>query len=100
MISREGNQVRVSGRLTMDTVTGLIKGGLQPNGLSALMVDMSGVEAVDSAAVSLMLAWVREAKRNNISLIFSNVPDNLLSLADLYGVSDVLTLHRDSALPA
>lgn len=97
MILREGNQVRVSGRLTIDTVAGLFKSGLQPSGQTALMVDMSGVEAVDSAAVSLILAWVREARRSNINLTFSNVPDNLRSLADLYGVSDALTLHRDSA---
>lgn len=100
MILREGNQVRVSGRLTMDTVASLLKSGLQPNGQTALMVDMSGVEAVDSAAVSLMLAWVREAGRSNTNLVFSNVPGNLLSLADLYGVSDALTLQRDSASPA
>jgi len=97
MILREGNLVRVSGRLTMDTAASLFKSGLQPNGQPALIVDMSGVEAVDSAAVSLMLAWIREAGRSNINLTFSNVPDNLLSLAHLYGVSSALKLNHDSA---
>jgi len=100
MILREGNQIRVSGRLTIDTVAGLFNSGLQSNGQTALMVDMSGVETVDSAAVSLILAWVREARRSNINLTFSNVPGNLLSLADLYGVSDSLPLHSGSATPA
>lgn len=100
MIHRNGSQVRVSGRLTIDTVAGLFKNGLNPNGQIALTVDMSGVEAVDSTAVSLMLAWIREAKRSNTNLTFSNIPDNLLSLAKLYGVSDALTPHSDSASPA
>ncbi len=98
MIRREGNQVRVSGRLTMDTVATLFKSGLQPNGQTALVVDMSQVEAVDSAAVSLMLAWLREAQRSQVTLCFSNVPDNLLSLAHLYGVAELLPLCRDAAM--
>jgi len=95
MIQREGNQVRVSGRLTMDTASALLKSGLQPNGETALVVDMSGVEEVDSAAVSLMLSWLREARRSQISLSFFNVPDNLLSLAHLYDVAESLPLGSD-----
>ncbi len=100
MILRDGSLVRISGRLTMDTAASLLKGGLQPNGQTALTVDMSGVEAVDSAAVSLMLTWMREAGRSNVNLTFTNVPENLLSLAHLYGVSEVLPLHSSSATPA
>lgn len=97
MIRREGDQVHVSGRLTMETATALFKSGLQPNGQAALVVDMSGVEAVDSAAVSLMLAWLREARHNGIGLTFSNIPDNLLSLAHLYGVAESLPLRGTGA---
>jgi phospholipid transport system transporter-binding protein len=47
---------------------------------------------MDSSAVSLMLVWLREAQRNKTKLRFLNVPDNLLSLAKLYGVADLLPL--------
>lgn len=97
MIRREGDRVLVSGRLTMETVAVLFKSGLQPNGRAALVVDMSGVEAVDSAAVSLMLSWLREAGRSGITLSFAHVPDNLLSLAHLYGVSESLPLSSGGA---
>lgn len=100
MIQRDGNQVRISGRLTMDTAASLFKDGLQPNGQTDLTVDMSAVETVDSAAVSLMLTWVREAGRSNVNLTFTNVPENLLSLAHLYGVFEALPLHGSSATPA
>ncbi|MBI5658422.1 MAG: STAS domain-containing protein [Nitrosomonadales bacterium] len=97
MIRREGNRVHISGRLTMDTATSLFNSGLQPNGQTDLVVDMAQVEAVDSAAVSLMLAWLREARRSGIGLSFSNVPDNLLSLAHLYDVAESLPLSGDGA---
>ena len=95
MIARDGNRVKVSGRLTMATAAELFNSGLQPNGEAALVVDMAQVEAVDSAAVSLILAWLREAQRRQVTLCFSHVPDNLLSLARLYGVAELLPLCHD-----
>lgn len=85
------DSVRLAGPLTLNTVKALFDQGL-PQGRSSLVVDLSGVEAVDSAAVSLMLVWMREAQRRNITLCFNAVPENLMSLARLYGVSDVLPL--------
>ena len=79
----------------MATATELFNSGLQPNGKAALVVDMSQVEAVDSAAVSLILAWLREAQRSQVTLCFSHVPDNLLSLTRLYGVAELLPLCQD-----
>ena len=92
MIERNGDRLQVSGRLTMDTVASLYDAGLQPDGNGVLEIDLARVEAVDSAAVSLLLSWLRRAQRNNVTLSFSNVPDNLLSLANLYGVAEMLPL--------
>ncbi len=85
----DGGTLRLTGPLTLNTVKALFDGGL-PQGQSSLVVDLSAVDAVDSAAVSLMLVWLREAQRRNITLCFSNIPENLMSLARLYGVADVL----------
>lgn len=90
MIEREGDQVRVSGRLTMETVAVLYGTDLHPDGDGALEVDFTQVEAVDSAAVSLMLCWLRRAHEQRVELRFSNLPDNLLSLARLYDVAELL----------
>jgi phospholipid transport system transporter-binding protein len=51
---------------------------------------------VDSSAVSLMLSWLRTANSKNVKLSFINVPDNLLSLANLYGVAESLSLPVDA----
>lgn len=97
MITRDGDKLQLSGPLTLQTVKALFDQGLQAGEKTKLEVDLSQVEAVDSAAVSLMLAWLREAQRGNISLYFSHIPDNLLSLARLYGVAELLPLSGDVA---
>jgi phospholipid transport system transporter-binding protein len=97
MIARDGDRLQVSGRLTMETVATLFNAVLEPDGNGALVVDLDKVEAVDSAAVSLLLSWLRRAQRDQVALSFANVPDNLLSLARLYGVAEMLPLRLESA---
>ena len=97
MIARDGDRLQVSGRLTMETVAALFNTGLPPDGDGALVIDLAQVEAVDSAAVSLLLSWLRRAQRNQVAISFVNVPDNLLSLARLYGVAELLPLNHASA---
>jgi len=55
-----------------------------------ITVDLSGVTEVDSAAVSLLLEWRRQALRAKRTIRFSNIPANLKSLATVYGVSELL----------
>jgi phospholipid transport system transporter-binding protein len=97
VITRTADSLQVSGNVNMTNVSLLLKEGLmqQKNHSSdeVLNVDFSQLDKVDSSAVSLMLAWLREAQRNKIKLRFTNVPDNLMSLAKLYGVADLLSLN-------
>jgi phospholipid transport system transporter-binding protein len=97
MITRDGDCLQVSGHLTMETVAAVFNTGLQPDGDGALVIDLAKVEMVDSAAVSLLLSWLRRAQRNQVAISFANVPDNLLSLARLYGVAELLPLRNAPA---
>ena len=99
-MSSTDNQIQISGRLTVDEVATLTDLGAQAASQTDWVVNLQQVEAVDSSAVSLMLFWVREAKRNKINLCFLNVPENLLSLARLYGVAELLPLCGTPAVPA
>lgn len=92
MIARAGDRLQVSGRLTKDEVSALVGADLQAQ--DTLVVDLAAVEAVDSAAVSLLLSWLRRAQRNQVTLCFVNVPENLASLIGLYGVAELLPLCR------
>lgn len=90
MITREGDRLILTGRLNMSTVPALYKAGLQHLAGGDFLVDLSQVEAVDSAAISMLLGWSRAAQRNQRNLRVTGMPDDLLSLARLYGVSEML----------
>jgi len=90
MITKDGNSYLVQGPVTMANVTSLLAESANLFDHDALVVDLSAVEEVDSSAVSLMLQWMRDAKQRSQSLAFTNMPDNLKSLATLYGVLDIV----------
>lgn len=90
MISREDDRMVVRGRLTIETVPALFETGLQHMATEDLMVDFSQVEAVDSAAVSMLLGWLRASQRSQRTLRVRALPEDLISLARLYGVADLL----------
>lgn len=92
-----GNVVQVSGRLTLDTAADLFGNALAlKDGAGDVVVDLAQVDTVDSSAVSLMLSWLRAAQRKSVKISFINVPDNLVSLANLYGVAESLSLRVEA----
>ena len=96
MITLEGDRLQVTGDVTIATVSALFSASLKTSEKGKvsgdMVVDFAKLEKVDSSAVSLMLAWLREAKRSKVNLRFIHVPGNLMSLAKLYGVAELLTL--------
>jgi phospholipid transport system transporter-binding protein len=48
------------------------------------------MERFDSAAVATLLVWRRAAQSAGLSLRIASVPAGLQSLADLYGVAELL----------
>lgn len=90
MIRREDGWLAVEGQLTMETVPALFESGLQYLANEDLRVDFSKVESVDSAAVSLLLGWTRAAQRSQRTMQVTGLPADLLSLARLYGVDELL----------
>ncbi|WP_296652049.1 STAS domain-containing protein [Thiobacillus sp. 63-78] len=82
---------RITGAVTVDSVGGLLR-ELQPQlekGIDTL--DFSGVESADSAALALMFSTMRQARRAGRTLTFTGLPPSFTTLAELYGVSDLLT---------
>lgn len=80
----------LSGQLTMSTVPALFEAGLRHLHSEDLLVDFSQVETVDSAAIGMLLGWSRAAQRNQRNLRVTSLPEDLLSLARLYGVAELL----------
>jgi len=87
MISCEGGRCTVGGPITMGNVTAVLAESSKLFTSPVVVVDLAGVTDVDSAAVSLLLEWRREAAKANRRIDYTNVPANLKSLAELYGVA-------------
>jgi len=86
----------VSNQLSLKTLTVANATEALAQGLAALragqtVFDLGQVETVDSAAVSVMLAWQRAAVQHGIKLELRNLPESLLSLTKLYGVCTLVS---------
>jgi phospholipid transport system transporter-binding protein len=86
-----GNRWVVSGPMTMDSVVGLLAASASLAMPPAGVVDLEHVDRVDSAGVAVLLDWKRRAAAEGTPLQFSGVPQNMKSLALLYGVEDMLS---------
>lgn len=92
MIERDGNQVRITGALTMANAVTLCE-AVKQHLSGDLVVDLAAVTEVDSAALSLLFEWRREARRRNAQVVFRGLPASLKSLATLYGVAELIGEH-------
>lgn len=92
MIALEGARATLTGPVTLVNVNAVLDEGLRAFKTPALTVDLAGVTEVDSTAVSLLLEWRRAAQREQRAIEFVNLPANLTSLIQLYGVAELLPI--------
>ena len=90
MIRRDGERIVLSGPVTLANVAALLEEGRRHLAEGAATVDLSGVTELDSSALALLLAWLREAKAGGRAVAFANLPESLQTIARLYGVEDLL----------
>jgi len=81
------------GALTMFTSTAALAEGRRMALKGPLLVDLGAVTAADSAALALILDWVRAARGAGQTITVRNLPAGLASLAALYGVDSLLPLE-------
>ena len=92
MISCVEGRCALQGPVTMANVTHVLAESEHLFSGTDVIIDLAGVTDVDSAAVSLLLEWRRLARAAHRKIGFANVPENVKSLAELYGVSDLLAI--------
>lgn len=93
-ITLQNNQWRVSGDIMVDNASTVLRESLGLTMPDNLIVDFAEVTGVDTAALSLLMEWQRRAKLSNQQVTFTNLPESLVSLAALYGVTDFINVHR------
>lgn len=87
---QEDSVAYLDGDLSIATASRCLREGEAAIDGGCTTFDLSDVEQVDSAALSLMFAWQRKALAGGKSLTFRNVPESLHALAALYGVDGFL----------
>lgn len=90
MISRDGVRILVSGSVTLQNVTAVTDAGLVHVREGVSRVDLAGVSELDSSLLAALLVWIREAGLKKNPLTVENLPKGLQTLAELYGVEQLL----------
>jgi phospholipid transport system transporter-binding protein len=86
-INCENGCIQVSGALNFATVSDLWNESLAYlNKESELKFDFAGVTQANSAALALLLEWVKFAKQRGKSISFYQLPEQLQSIAKVSGV--------------
>ena len=91
-LEESGNGIwKLEGNLGFSTVSGLLKD--TPRRFFAggdIKLDLSGVVRADSAGLALLVEWLREFERDNRSIEFRNMPEQMQSIARVCGLADIL----------
>ena len=94
MTTSPGETLSPEGGLTFDSLPSVLAQAeafaARPDLPAHLAIDFSRVTEVDSAALALLLEWRRVAARRGTQLTFQNLPPNLVALATLYGIEQLV----------
>ena len=89
-IEFESNLWKLSGSITYDEIPSIIEKTKNFNWPDSVQIDLSQVKHVDTSVLSLIFEFKRNAKRHNQIVTINTPPKNLLKLAKLYGVEDLI----------
>lgn len=76
--------------LTVNNAKAVLEAGLRAIESGQTEIDFRPLTVVDSTAVAILLAWQRAAREHGTAVTFINLPENVRSLAELYGVAALL----------
>jgi phospholipid transport system transporter-binding protein len=91
----EGTGWLLSGVVVTRTVLPLISQGrdcIDTASDAVMTVDLSGITESDSAAVALLIDWVRYAHRRQKQLVFTNMPGPMHDVVQVSGLEKILSI--------
>jgi len=92
MIERQDGCLLVTAPLIMANARGLLDAGRSALQAGEVIFDFSRVDEADSSAIAVMLGWLRAADAVGAHVKYAHIPVGVRSLAELYGVTDLLPL--------
>lgn len=90
MIECTDGRCTLKGAVTLENSLALREEGLRLFTAAEVTLDLGAVNEVDSTALSLLFEWRRAALAANRRIRYVNLPENLTSLARLYGVTELV----------
>lgn len=93
-IDADTDLLKVKGELTFVTANAIFQQSqtlFAP--ISALDIDLADVTRSDSAGLALLVEWIRSARQKNKTIVFHNVPDQILAIASASGVDELLPIQ-------
>lgn len=91
-VERIADRLAVSGSMTLGTAKALLTDGIAGFAGGDAVVDLAGIEDIDSSGLAVLFGWQRVAQAQGKNFRIHNPPRNLISLAEVYGVSGLLPL--------
>lgn len=81
----------VSGDMTLETAATLLAEGDEALRVGEPLCDLAGVENIDSSGLAVLFGWQRAAQSRGQALRIAHPPASLISLAEVYGVAELLS---------
>ena len=84
------NRWDISGDVVIGAVPAILEASKLLSIIDNTTVDFANVTDIDTSTISLILEWKRRAQKENQLLKFVNLPANLTTLTQLYGVAELI----------
>jgi phospholipid transport system transporter-binding protein len=89
-IAQIDNRWDISGDVVIGAVPALLEVSKSLSYIDNATVDFANATDIDTSTISLILEWKRRAQKENKPLKFVNLPANLITLTQLYGVAELI----------
>ncbi|MDH4189105.1 MAG: STAS domain-containing protein [Betaproteobacteria bacterium] len=90
MIRRDNDRLVVAGPANLASAAALLRDGAEQVRAGARSVDLREVTELDSSLLAALLAWKRLAREAGGELRIVGAPPGLRTIAELYGVTELL----------
>ena len=91
LIQQQQNHLQISGAINFDNVVALARNGMRLlASMSEAHIDLTGVTYGNSAAIALMLTWLRFCRKRGITMVYTHIPAQLIAIARLCDVMNLL----------
>ncbi len=91
----DAQQFSLSGELTMQTVPAVARNSqaLINTMHGDVKINLARVKRADSAGLALLIDWLRTAQQKKFKLEFEHLPEQLMQIAKLSELHELLPIH-------